>query len=205
VEIDFEFDEEQQDPVALPTPILKIAEKKEALTDQEFKAEQNDKANYAIAMERAEEVFTRLEGEGFRPEAAYLDAVVAALIPGEPSIEKLALSDNYVAYEAAKLLWLNQVVRDVTGAQIAAGEVDREGFAFFPSLFDPPESVANKRKARRERLLAIKEAAGGAYDAIKQEQNSQLYNALRERYKASTSETEKKRIEDKFKRAGVKL
>ena len=77
--------------------------------------------------------------------------------------------------------------------------------AFFPSLFDPPESVANKRKARRERLLAIKEAAGGAYDAIKQEQNSQLYNALRERHKASTSEAEKKRIEDKFKRAGVKL
>ena len=205
MEIDFEFDEEQQDPVALPTPILKIAEKKEALTDQEFKAEQNDKANYAIAMERAEEVFTRLEGEGFRPEAAYLDAVVAALIPGEPSIEKLALSDNYVAYEAAKLLWLNQVVRDVTGAQSAAGEVDREGVAFFPSLFDPPESVANKRKARRERLLAIKEAAGGEYDAIKQEQNSQLYNALRERHKASTSEAEKKRIEDKFKRAGVKL
>ena len=199
------FTLDDEPAVTLPEPLAQFAEKKEALTDQEFKAEQNDKANYAIAMERAEEVFTRLEGDGFRQEAAYRDAIVAALIPGEPSIEKLALSDNYVAYEAAKLLWLNQVVRDVTGAQIAAGEVDREGVAFFPSLFDPPESVANKRKARRERLLAIKEAAGGAYDAIKQEQNSQLYNALRERHKASTSEAEKKRIEDKFKRAGVKL
>ena len=199
------FTLDDEPAVTLPEPLAQFAEKKEALTDQEFKAEQNDKANYAIAMERAEEVFTRLEGEGFRPEAAYRDAIIAALIPGEPSIEKLALTDNYVAYEAAKLLWLNQVVRDVTGAQIAAGEVDREGVAFFPSLFDPPESVANKRKARRERLLAIKEAAGGAYDAIKQEQNSQLYNALRERHKASTSEAEKKRIEDKFKRAGVKL
>ena len=199
------FTLDDEPAVTLPEPLAQFAEKKEALTDQEFKAEQNDKANYAIAMERAEEVFTKLEGKGFRPEAAIYDAVISALLPGEPSIEKLALTDNYVAYEAAKLLWLNQVVRDVTGAQIAAGEVDREGVAFFPSLFDPPESVANKRKARRERLLAIKEAAGGAYDAIKQEQNSQLYNALRERHKASTSEAEKKRIEDKFKRAGVKL
>ena len=199
------FTLDDEPAVTLPEPLAQFAEKKEALTDQEFKAEQNDKANYAIAMERAEEVFTKLEGKGFRPEAAIYDAVISALIPGEPSIEKLALTDNYVAYEAAKLLWLNQVVRDVTGAQIAAGEVDREGVAFFPSLFDPPESGANKRKARRERLLAIKEAAGGAYDAIKQEQNSQLYNALRERHKASTSEAEKKRIEDKFKRAGVKL
>ena len=198
------FTLDDEPAVTLPEPLAQFAEKKEALTDQEFKAEQNDKANYAIAMERAEEVFTRLEGEGFRPEAAYLDAVVAALIPGEPSIEKLALSDNYVAYEAAKLLWLNQVVRDVTGAQIAAGEVDREGVAFFPSLFDPPEAVKSKKNARRERLLAIKEAAGGAYDAIKQEQNRNRILALRERY-PTVSEAEKREIEAEFKRAGIKL
>ena len=198
------FTLDDEPAVTLPEPLAQFAEKKEALTDQEFKAEQNDKANYAIAMERAEEVFTKLEGKGFRPEAAIYDAVISALLPGEPSIEKLALTDNYVAYEAAKLLWLNQVVRDVTGAQIAAGEVDREGVAFFPSLFDPPEAVKSKKNARRERLLAIKEAAGGAYDAIKQEQNRNRILALRERY-PTVSEAEKREIEAEFKRAGIKL
>ena len=96
------FTLDDEPAVTLPEPLAQFAEKKEALTDQEFKAEQNDKANYAIAMERAEEVFKKLEGKGFRPEAAIYDAVISALIPGEPSIEKQALTDNYVAYEAAK-------------------------------------------------------------------------------------------------------
>lgn len=202
MEIDFEFDEDSA--VTLPEPIAQFAEKTEAV--KEFKAEQNDKANFAITMERAEETFKRLEESGFEPSMALKDVMAATLLP-EPVANAIFVSNQYQQYVAAQLAWANAVVRDETGAAIAAGEFERIQETFFPSLFQAEDATALKAQIREERLEAMKNAAGPAYAEVKSKiTHKENIESLRRMYKnPSTAESVKKEIKEKFQNNGIKL
>lgn len=200
--IEFEFDEDTD--ITLPEPIAQFAEKPEAI--KEFKAEQNDKANFAITMERAEETFKRLEKGGFDPTMAFKDVLAATHLP-EPLANAFFVSNQYQQYVAAQLAWANAVVRDETGAAIAAGEFERIQETFFPSLFQAEDATGLKTQIREERLEAMKNAAGPAYAAIKSTiTHKENIESLRRMYKnPSTAESIKKEIKERFQNNGIKL
>ena len=200
--IDFEFDEDTD--ITLPEPIAQFAETPEAI--KVFKSEQNDKANFAITMERAEEAFRNLEKDGFDPTMAFKDVLSATHLPA-PIANAIFVSNQYQQYVAAQYAWANAVVRDETGAAIAEGEFERIQESFFPSLFQDEGAAKFKSVIRQERLEAMKNAAGPAYAEVKSTiTHKENIESLRRMYKnPSTAESVKKEIKEKFQNNGIKL
>jgi len=177
--------------------------------DPKYSESQNKEAKYAISMENAEKYFSDLEGGRYdesgvpyEPQWNIKDALVAALLPD--SVEKLLLSEQYQLYESQKAIWLNQVVRSVTGAQVAEGEVDREA-EFFPRMFEDGPAIEAKRIARKERLEAVKVAAGPAYTAIKENLYKNAVRSARARLNdPNVSEEVKDKIRRRLKVNGIR-
>jgi hypothetical protein len=119
-------------------------------------------ASFARRMEQAQQVIDGLEQSGFDPGGVTLGDWKNRAVSG---IGLSMFADpKFQQYQAAKLAFINAVLRDETGAAIAANEKENKEKELFPQPGDDPQTVANKRAARLQALEAMRASAESAYD-----------------------------------------
>ena len=131
-----------------------------------FTGEQKKQAGFAVRMENAVEQLEDLENSGFNP-VNIRDMIVSNLPIIPDAIERVFNSPKYKQYERAKIDFSTAQLRQETGAVINESEIDWINLTYFPEFGDDPETLANKRQARRDALAAMRGQAGEAYTRTK--------------------------------------
>jgi len=131
-----------------------------------FTGEQKKQAGFAVRMENAVEQLEDLENSGFNP-VNVRDMIVSNLPIIPDAIERVFNSPKYKQYERAKIDFSTAQLRQETGAVINESEIDWIDRTYFPQFGDDPETLANKRQARRDALAAMRGQAGEAYTRTK--------------------------------------
>jgi hypothetical protein len=83
------------------------------------------------------------------------------------SIERVFNSPKFKQYERAKIDFSTAQLRQETGAVINESEIDWIDRTYFPQFGDDPQTLLDKRQARRDALAAMKGQAGKAYERTK--------------------------------------
>jgi len=131
-----------------------------------FTGEQKKQAGFAVRMENAVEQLEDLENSGFNP-VNIRDMIVSNLPIIPDAIERVLNSPKYKQYQRAKIDFSTAQLRQETGAVINESEIDWINLTYFPEFGDDPETLANKRQARRDALAAMRGQAGEAYTRTK--------------------------------------
>ena len=131
-----------------------------------FTGEQKKQAGFAVRMENAVAQLEDLENSGFNPVNVY-DMVVSNLPIVPDAIERYLNSPKFKQYERAKIDFSTAQLRQETGAVINESEIDWIDRTYFPQFGDDPETLMNKRQARRDALAAMRGQAGEAYTRTK--------------------------------------
>ncbi len=131
-----------------------------------FTGEQKKQAGFAVRMETAIKQLEDLENAGFNP-VNIRDMVVSNLPFVPDALERPFLTAKFKQYERAKVDFSTAQLRQETGAVINESEIDWIDLTYFPQFGDDPETIMNKRNARRDALAAMKGQAGEAYERTK--------------------------------------
>jgi hypothetical protein len=131
-----------------------------------FTGEQKKQAGFAVRMENAVKQLEDLENSGFNP-VNVRDMVVSNLPIIPDSIERVFNSPKFKQYERAKIDFSTAQLRQETGAVINESEIDWIDRTYFPQFGDDPQTLLDKRQARRDALAAMKGQAGKAYERTK--------------------------------------
>ena len=131
-----------------------------------FTGEQKKQAGFAVRMENAVAQLEDLENSGFNPVNVY-DMVVSNLPIVPDAIERYLNSPKFKQYERAKIDFSTAQLRQETGAVINESEIDWIDRTYFPQFGDDPETLLNKRQARKDALAAMRGQAGEAYTRTK--------------------------------------
>ena len=131
-----------------------------------FTGEQKKQAGFAVRMENAVKQLEDLENSGFNP-VNVRDMVVSNLPIIPDSIERVFNSPKFKQYERAKIDFSTAQLRQETGAIINESEIDWIDRTYFPQFGDDPQTLLDKRQARRDALAAMKGQAGKAYERTK--------------------------------------
>jgi len=131
-----------------------------------FTGEQKKQAGFAVRMENAVEQLEDLENSGFNP-VNIRDMILSNLPIIPDAIERVLNSPKYKQYQRAKIDFSTAQLRQETGAVINESEIDWINLTYFPEFGDDPETLANKRQARRDALAAMRGQAGEAYTRTK--------------------------------------
>jgi len=132
-----------------------------------FSADQNKAAGFALRMEYAMQELEALENAGFNPVNFY-DFFVNNYIPFAPeALENFLSSSEYKQYARARQDFSTAQLRQETGAQISAQEVDQIYETYFPNFGDDQQTILNKKEARERAVDAMKQIAGEAYTQLK--------------------------------------
>ncbi len=131
-----------------------------------FTGEQKKQAGFAVRMRTAVEQLEDLENSGFNP-VNITDVLISnfPLIPD--AIERVFNSSKFKQYERAKIDFSTAQLRQETGAVINESEIDWIDRTYFPQFGDDPETLMNKRQARKDALAAMRGQAGEAYTRTK--------------------------------------
>ena len=132
-----------------------------------FTGEQKKQAGFAVRMENAVAQLEALENSGFNPVNVY-DIVISNLPIVPDAIERYFNSPKFKQYERAKIDFSTAQLRQETGAVINESEIDWIDRTYFPQFGDDPQTLLDKRQARREALAAMKGQAGKAYERTKE-------------------------------------
>jgi hypothetical protein len=79
-------------------------------------------------------------------------------------LSRVIQSPETQKYEQAAQDWVRAKLRKESGAVIGEQEARNEYATYFPMVGDTPEKIAQKAEARRVATLAMKKAAGPAYE-----------------------------------------
>ena len=131
-----------------------------------FTGEQKKQAGFAVRMENAVKQLEDLENSGFNP-VNVRDMIISNLPIIPDAIERVFNSPKFKQYERAKIDFSTAQLRQETGAVINESEIDWIDRTYFPQFGDDPETLANKRQARRDALAAMRGQAGEAYTRTK--------------------------------------
>ena len=131
-----------------------------------FTGDQKKQAGFAVRMENAVAQLEELENSGFNP-VNITDMLISnfPLIPD--AIERVFNSSKFKQYERAKIDFSKAQLRQETGAVINESEIDWIDRTYFPQFGDDPETLMNKRQARKDALAAMRGQAGEAYTRTK--------------------------------------
>ena len=131
-----------------------------------FTGDQKKQAGFAVRMENAVAQLEDLENSGFNP-VNITDMLISnfPLIPD--AIERVFNSSKFKQYERAKIDFSTAQLRQETGAVINESEIDWIDRTYFPQFGDDPETLMNKRQARKDALAAMRGQAGEAYTRTK--------------------------------------
>lgn len=132
-----------------------------------FTGEQKKQAGFAVRMENAVKQLEDLENSGFNP-VNVRDMVVSNLPIIPDSIERVFNSPKFKQYERAKIDFSTAQLRQETGAVINESEIDWIDRTYFPQFGDDPQTLLDKRVARRDALAAMIGQAGKAYERTKE-------------------------------------
>ena len=171
------------DPVETP-PVIPGTEK----VKDPFTGEQKKQAGFSVRMERAVKQLEELENSGFNPVNVY-DMIISNLPIVPDAIERYFNTSKFKQYE--------------TGAVINESEIDWIDRTYFPQFGDDPQTLLDKRDARRAALAAMKGQAGEAYTRTKENVDimtgspveSEALVELRKR--AKTDEELRKKLEER--------
>jgi len=131
-----------------------------------FTGEQKKQAGFAVRMENAVKQLEDLENSGFNP-VNVRDMVISNLPIIPDSIERVFNSPKFKQYQRAKIDFSTAQLRQETGAVINESEIDWINLTYFPEFGDDPQTLLDKRQARRDALAAMKGQAGKAYERTK--------------------------------------
>lgn len=153
----------QMDPLKEEERRARIAMYKAAATGraqnlEDVKDSQALTAGYGRRMEQSENVFDRLEKQGFN--RAKISEGLKASLPGfaQPSLTK--------QQEQAERNFINAQLRRESGAAISQGEYDSAEKQYFPRPGDSPEVLEQKRANRQQAVEGMKIAAGRAWSKV---------------------------------------
>ena len=185
------------DPVETP-PVIPGTEK----AKDPFSGEQKRKAGFSVRMERAVKQLEDLENSGFNPVNVY-DMIIANLPIIPDGVERYLNTPKFKQYERAKIDFSTAQLRDETGAVINESEIIWIDKTYFPQFGDDPQTLLDKRDARRAALAAMKGQAGEAYTRTKKNIDvmsgspveSEALVELRKR--AKTDEKLRKKLEER--------
>jgi len=128
-------------------------------------------AGYAERMYEAENILNDLEAEGFDP--TNLGAKMA---------ENLGTAGNYLlneqqqAMQQARNDWARAKLRDESGAVISEEEIVNEVRTYFPVPGDSPETLKQKKNARRRATKGLARQSGGAYEYVDRPEKQAPYD-----------------------------
>lgn len=115
-------------------------------------------AGYGKRLEQANDVFDKLEGEGYDPTSTG-KYFTAHLPEGLQSSQMQEMNQ-------AKRNFVNAILRKESGAAIAQSEFDSAERQYFPQPGDSPQVLADKKANRLQKLEEFKASAGPAWDKI---------------------------------------
>ena len=131
-----------------------------------FSVDQNKAAGFALRMEYALKELESLENAGFNP--VNIRDYLANNLPFDPKpLENWLSSPEYKQYARARQDFSTAQLRQETGAQISAQEVDQIYETYFPNFGDDQQTMLNKKEARDRAFAAMKQIAGKAYTETK--------------------------------------
>ena len=131
-----------------------------------FSVDQNKAAGFALRMEYALKELESLENAGFNP--VNIRDYLANNLPFDPKpLENWLSSPEYKQYARARQDFSTAQLRQETGAQISAQEVDQIYETYFPNFGDDQQTMLNKKEARERAFAAMKQIAGKAYTETK--------------------------------------
>ena len=137
---------EQAPPIVLGTEPLKSP----------FSVDQNKAAGFALRMEYALKELESLENAGFNP--VNIRDYLANSLPFDPKpLENWLSSPEYKQYARARQDFSTAQLRQETGAQISAQEVDQIYETYFPNFGDDQQTMLNKKEARDRAFAAMKQ------------------------------------------------
>ena len=167
-----------------------------------FTGEQKKQAGFAVRMENAVAQLEALENSGFNPVNAY-DIIISNLPLVPDAIERYFNTPKFKQYQRAKIDFSTAQLRQETGAVINESEIDWINLTYFPEFGDDPQTLLDKRQARRDALAAMKGQAGKAYERTKENVQKRggldgREDALLElKKRAKTDPVLRKKLEDK--------
>lgn len=126
--------------------------------EPEVKADQALSAGFGKRMLQAEDVFNKLEKEGYS-RGARLESV-QSMLPGELQSSKLRQQTQ------AEKNFVNAILRRESGAAISTGEYQQAEQQYFPRPGDTPEVLEQKRANRLQGIESMKVSAGRAWDKV---------------------------------------
>ena len=130
-----------------------------------FSVDQNKAAGFALRMEYALKELESLENAGFNP--VNIRDYLANNLPFDPKpLENWLSSPEYKQYARARQDFSTAQLRQETGAQISAQEVDQIYETYFPNFGDDQQTML-KKEARDRAFAAMKQIAGKAYTETK--------------------------------------
>jgi|TARA_R100001086_G_scaffold248546_2_gene185795 hypothetical protein len=133
-----------------------------------YTEKQNLAATFAMRIEKSIKQIEDLENAGYSP-VNLRDFFVNNYIPFAPkALENFLSSAEYKQYMRARTDIATAQLRFESGAVIGEGEVNWIDLTYFPEFGDDPQTLLDKRQARREALSNMIGIAGGAYDELKE-------------------------------------
>ena len=116
-------------------------------------------ANFALRMEKSDEVVRDLEAKGFQP-SKYINMF------GNYDWSNIAKNPTAQKYFQAKRTYVNSILRRESGAVIADSEFKQADLQYFPTIGDDSGTVAQKEDTRLQTLSGLKTEAGPAYESV---------------------------------------
>lgn len=158
----FEFEKKQDSEdrkakqSALDTKIKAAAEKSKK---SDPKAHQLASAGFGRRLEQTEAIFDNLLKSGYQREGFWSGAAQSKLPSGMQS-------DEARQQEQAERNFINAVLRQESGAAIGKDEYTNAEEQYFPRYGDTPQTLANKKANRLQKLEEFKAASGEAWEKV---------------------------------------
>lgn len=110
-------------------------------------------------------------------------------------LEQAAVDPQFKVYDNARRTFVNSILRRESGAAIADSEFESANQQYFPQPFDPPEVVAQKRKARELATQMMLASSGPEATQYAIDQANMYAKSLNPLYGTSEYEEERKRLD----------
>jgi hypothetical protein len=140
---------------------------------QQFGEKQQLAAGFAVTMENAADIINRIEDKqggflgAFGPTGWWDNQMDKSF--DSDIWERALMSSDYRLYDQERRRWMMAQLRWESGAAIPPEEIESGLLAYFPQPFDPPESIAAKREARRLAMESMKSFGDAAYTKTKRD------------------------------------
>lgn len=112
-------------------------------------------------------------------------------------LEQAAVDPEFKVYDNARRTFVNSILRRESGASIADSEFESANQQYFPQPFDPPEVIAQKRKARELATQMMLMSSGPEATQYAIDQANMFAKTLNPLYGTQAYDEERKKLDAK--------